>query len=373
MVLNFRRFVVLTAFFAAMSPSVRSQTVGPGPVLRAISLPDAEPTEPTEPDSGCVLLKNDQVLFGRARQVGEFVVVESNRGGEIRLDRQQVACWAPSIRALYQYRVDHRRDGDLAAHVRDAQWCLTHDLLDLAANELRAIYAVDPNHAQAKRIEQQLTRRVSNEPSPEPASTIAPVRFDSAEEAEPAKSIDGEPLSRFAAQIQPMLVNRCGNCHAHRMADQVDVQWRIYAPPTGTRASAEFTKSNLQATTPYIDINNPGNSPLLSYATLAHGGSDAPLSQRNAKAIDALRWWVETVAHALRVGHDTPNLPTPVIKVQPEPTVGAPSENLPADLPSMNESRDSEIPARLPVVEDPFDPDLFNRRFHIKTNGQAEK
>ena len=32
----------------------------------------------------CVLLKNDNVLFGQARQLGEFVMVTTAAGGEVR-------------------------------------------------------------------------------------------------------------------------------------------------------------------------------------------------------------------------------------------------------------------------------------------------
>ena len=81
----------------------------------------------------CVLLKNDNVLFGRARQLGEFVMVTTAAGGEVRLPRMSVACWAESIRDLYQFRVDQRGKPNLSSHLHDARWCVRYDLYDLAA------------------------------------------------------------------------------------------------------------------------------------------------------------------------------------------------------------------------------------------------
>ena len=94
----------------------------------------------------CVLLTNDNVLFGHARQVGQWVLVRTGQGGEVQLPREEVACWAGSPRDLYRYRVDHRQKGDLAARLRDAEWCLRYELYDLAADpgEERDLAAEQP-------------------------------------------------------------------------------------------------------------------------------------------------------------------------------------------------------------------------------------
>ncbi len=104
------------------------------------SQPDSSQPDSSQPDSSrpCVLLRNDNVLFGSATQQGDYVIVQRGHGNEIRLPRGDVACWAGSIRNLYQYRVDHRPKGNLAALIKDAHWCLRYDLLDLAGADIRA-------------------------------------------------------------------------------------------------------------------------------------------------------------------------------------------------------------------------------------------
>lgn len=382
MVTPLPRIVTSAALWTAITVALCAQTPDPiaperGPVLRTVSLPvqpaassTSQPSATTsESPVGCVLLKNDHVLFGQAQQLGELVVVRSIHGGEIRIDRQQVACWAPTLRDLYQYRVDHRRDGDLESHLRDARWCLRYELLDLAAAELRAVYAIDANHSEARRIQQKLNRRVAPQ-TPRPAfpDPVLPVRYDAESEDTQPKLFDGPTLSRFAGQIQPMLINRCGNCHSHRLAE-ADVTWRIFAPPTGTRASAEFTRTNLQATIPYIDPVDPLSSPLLVNATEEHGGHPPFLTRRNASAIDALRSWVALVAQESRMasemGMEEGIDADEALDEQP-PTVSDP----PATTSQPPSKSKPDGPSRLPEVENPFDPDLFNRRFHMKTNGR---
>ncbi|MEE2937083.1 MAG: hypothetical protein VYA84_13950 [Planctomycetota bacterium] len=411
---------MLATFLMALTTTVCSQTADVRDIPCEVSSPRANSTQLNSnnltlspPPDGCVLLKNDHVLFGQARQIGEYVIVLSRQGGEIRLPREQVACWAPSIRNLYQFRVDHQQPGDLNTHLADASWCLRYDLFDLAATELRAAYAIDATSPEARRIEQRLERRISQEhnritqehnritqehtrPKENHSTTgppqVAQLQFESPVIEHASNPIEGRPLQLFASQIQPMLINRCSNCHSHRLAGQTKVQWRIFAPPSGTRASAEFTRSNLGATLPYLDNDNPADSPLLKYATTKHGGEEAPLGLRNAKAINGLQRWVEMAAIALNTATASPasaNKTTTNNEAIFSPVAAPQSVSAPQSMdsgltsvstmwenegntPDQLEPQDvlSSGPSRLPIVENPFDPDLFNRRFHMKTDGR---
>ena len=384
--------------------TAHSQTASDGPTARTASLPTKEIRS-----GDCVLLNNDHVLYGTARQLGEWVIVTSGNGGEVKLKRQQVACWAPSVRDLYRYRVDHRQSGDIKALLRDAEWCLRYELLDLAAKDLRAVYAIDANNPTARRIEKRLRGQVARQPDAgshenqhtsvlDAATTGTPTTEASATEApltgtpmtgttatQPTGihgqqsedqpdaedqilgQIEDAAIAGFAGQIQPLLVNRCGNCHAQRVADVTKVQWRIFAPPSGTRASAEFTRTNLKATLPYIDRYRPAASPLLKFAMSPHGNGVAPLGKRNAKAIQALERWVGIVGNAINSIKESeltvmPNEQKTVAMTTDE------DETLPPTTSTTNPPNASG-PARLPPVENPFDPDLFNRRFRMQTQG----
>ena len=292
-----------------------------------------------------MLLRNENVLFGVARQVGQFVIVETGQGGEIQLPRQEVLCWADSLRHLYRYRVDHRQPGDLSALLRDARWCLRYDLYELAAKEIRGVWAIDPNNAEASLIEDQLRRQASASRKPassgpesdeldpplaaavdESAETEAagpikivaysgqdekgqPVRgaeliSDSltsdelaADARETPVEVDLPTLRRFASQVQPLLINRCGRCHDAAIGDRAG--WKIELPPIGSRSSARMTRENVATALRYVDPVDPAQSLLFSKATSAHGGGESPLHVHDAKAIEALKGWLWAAAASL--------------------------------------------------------------------------
>jgi hypothetical protein len=338
----------------------------------------AQPPAASGASSACVLLHNDNVLFGAARQIGQWVVVETGQGGEIQLPRQEVACWAASIRDLYRYRLDHRRDGDLAAMIRDARWCLRYDLHDLVAQELREIRKIDPANSEAAAIEGQL-QRLARSPAAVSATAVAPqdvqpaslqqVRFEPAQEP---GGLDLGTLREFASHVQPMLLNRCGRCHDQNAASATGVGWKLVVPPAGTRPSSRITRENLAALIPYLDPASAERSPLLVKATSAHGGGPAGLDARNAKAAHSLRSWL---VMAGRTVADKPagNQPEAVstTSLHPPAVAAGDAASIAEAPPVIAETNvaPTQQPQRLPQVANPFDPDLFNRRFHMKTTG----
>lgn len=349
------QYLALASLWHAPWPtsSAQAQT----PVVAAESLPGPRITDARP----CVLLENDNVLFGRAYQVGEFVVVQTGAGGEVRLSRKEVVCWAGSTGDLYRYRVDHRQQGDVAAHVRDAKWCLRYDLLDLAAEEIRTIKTMDPRNAQAKLIEDQLRRLMSPTAAEDSGVTATPVEVQRAsfeDSGADLGSSDLITLGGFARHVQPMLISHCGRCHAHDSGRQ----WTLLLPPSGARASSRMTRENLFASLRYVDRDAPDESELLAKATTAHGGGPIPLDPRSAKAIQSFKTWL---AEASTTGQTSPANQDASVEQVSAQTTSIQEHPAVADDASGSNDR-SGLPARLPWVNNPFDPDLFNRRFHPK-------
>lgn len=322
----------------------------------------------------CVLLKNDNVLFGQAEQVGEFVIVRAREGSEVQLARKDVACWAGSIRHLYQYRVDHRRDGDIEAHLRDARWCLQYGLNDLAATEVQAIKKHDPDNILAIAIERRL-ERMTERPAPaeqtseSTASVIQTAGFTDSEDD--SESVDLPTLRRFASQVQPMLLNRCGRCHGQNSARA----WRMHVPLGGVRASARMTRQNLISLLNYIDRSILGESDFLAMATTAHGGGAAPLDARSIKAVQALQQWLASAQRG-RPADDGQTADDGQATDQSDPSVASPADpqfaqhgrvTITDPAPAV---ADDDQPVRLPTVANPFDPDLFNRRLTLDSDSE---
>ncbi len=384
------------------SPAPVSQTIAPTDASQtSAKQPDAKQPDAKQPDAKqpCVLLKNDNVLFGSALQRGEYIVIRRGLGNEIRLPRQDVACWADSVGDLYRYRVDHRHAGDLSAHARDARWCLQYELFDLASEEIRAVLAIDPENEQAHRLQRQLQRIVSpptqtvSPPTqtrmPSPALMVKPAGYD--DPPADLTNVDLAALQDFAGNVQPMLVNRCGRCHSHTTSRT----WQLLTPSSGSRASSRMTRENLASSLRYVNRNSPGDSELLVKAMTPHGGGPASLDPRRSKAIEALQGWLNSIASSPSNAFTNDQMDGESWRADPFPSPNESSLNESSlGESSLNESSLGELslgesslgessldgqpldswrsdrpvtidtPARLPEVANPFNPDLFNRRFH---------
>jgi hypothetical protein len=308
-------------------------------------------------ETACVLLKNDNVIYGDAHQIGEYVVIRRGDQSELRLPRTAVACWAGSPRDLYRYRVDRRETDSFGVHLQDAQWCLQNDLLDLAKAELKAANAIMPNSSEVARIEDRINRMNSPVLRRVPlVETVVPVAHQEVDPIAEA-GIDPQTIGYFARNVQVTLVNRCGNCHA---AD-TGRAWTIQSPPGDTRASAQMTSDNLLAALPFVASEDPLSSPLIINAVTAHGGAAAPLGPRHAKAVYSLRLWLLQVGRSVR--QHSSNSHASSMPLSGEPYLAA-KRSEPSAVMASQPASDPSVPNRMPEVEDPFDPDLFNRQFH---------
>ncbi len=407
----------------------------PGSPIKAEAGPQESPGENGNP---CVLLRNDQVVFGTAEQQGDWVVVRNGQGNRVRLRRSQVACWADSPRHLFQYRLDHRRPGDPAVHVRDARWCLRYGLLDLAAEELIALRRIVPDHPEATVIENQLRsaharshpRAEPDRPHAKPDSGVATVGFDQEvppeKDAESPEDLDAgvsaESFHEFVRHVQPLLINRCGGCHTHTS----DLDWQLVVLSRHRRPTARLSRQNLSAALELVRPGDPDASELLELATSPHAGGPPPLSAADESSINALRRWIRN-AHPTSSGTSVPQSPAttlgPFATEQAVPSPGgtfdvnsgpvdgnatashlvpgvspaafdaapnhaappnaapfeaapfeaAPFEAAPFDAadtavarehPNAKPNPNLKRPSRLPAVQNPFDPALFNRRYH---------
>lgn len=360
--------------------------------------PEASSAEPsgTRP---CVLLRNGNVLFGEARQRGEWVAVVRDDGTELRLAADQVLCWSDSPRNLFRYRLDHRRAGDPAVHLEDARWCLRYGLLEFAARELRTVYRLDPDHPVAPILERKLRAALRHAVEPSPADDPSDAGVKQVGHAAVVADDAGSPsgvvqagrslekpdtdalsLRQFTKSVQPLLINRCGGCHSHDSARD----WTLIVPPAGSRPSARMARENLKATSRFVTPGDPEASRLVELATRAHGGGPAPLGIGDETMIEALKQWVRGRSRSAPAGASPappsnaaagavgglPAAARGAAVVTPASAVQTPAGKLRAspDVPSLaappEASRTPGKPARLPRVENPFDPDLFNRKFH---------
>lgn len=344
----------------------------PAPTTRS-NPPDRPNDSPAE--SQYVLLRNsDSVLAGTVTQLGNQIVVEQP-GGKLHIDVQRVACWADSLAGLYQYQLEHRVGSSLSAHLRLAQWCIHHDYLPGAARELTAARRLAPDSPEVQQTLQryfevlqkqareslagqaapqsQTTPEAAPDATPDASQTIRTAAEFARESGSPAPTpADLEPhLEAFTASIQPLLNNRCANCHG----SQSKLAFHFESDQSGRRVTnREVTAKNMRAVAAWLDTEHPMASPLLVRALQPHGGAESPpLGPRSRAAIERLQQWVTAVA----------------AQAAPQVALKADSGNQlathrPSTTSRPRDARQRETPTRLPAITDPFDPDVFNRKNH---------
>ena len=371
-------------------------------LLACDSFPLVGQTPPMEKTANgqepCVLLRNQNVLFGVATQQGSNVIIVRGDSSEIHMPRSKVLYWGNSLRDLYRYRTDQREHDNPNAHLEDARWCLRYGLYDLTARELLQVYRAEPNNESAKRVEQELRRRITaaeqeSQSRAKLASTdgvvghpgITPSEVVTTSHSEPAKEtaeFRPQMIHTFARDVQPILANRCGQCHN----TTTESSWTLHLPVRGSRPSARMTRDNLAATAPYINFDSPLMSELRIRAIDGHAGKFNALNTRNGVALRAIDSWLEAAqppgtalsrakqAYAAEDSGPYPTTPPSIgfnattresssadaVGVERGEEDVAAGNDDPTD-PSTSEARPA---GRLPQVANPFDPEIFNRRFH---------
>lgn len=329
-------------------------------------------SEEPMPPSGYVLLRDGAVLRGTVEEEPGRVVIR-HQGSEIRLTRDRVACWSDSLEGLYQYQLDRRRIFTLETYVDAARWCLRHGLHERAAAELTAATRLDSDHLEVERTKRDLQIAIARAkagdslpadgtPPASPPGTVGgnPLPNIAPEEIAPERAprlerIEANLVREFTAQIQPLLTNRCNGAACHGSGSST--AFRLEGETIGSsRPSASDTRRNLEAALRWVDPEHPLASPLLVRALEPHGQSDAPpLGAREQAAVDNLRRWISSLS--TRSG-EFAQREAQQSQLAAQDHVQRPPSSVSADK--------AGLPVRLPGVEDPFDPELFNRRFRTQ-------
>ena len=223
-------------------------------------------------------------------------------------------------------------------------------------------YRIAPSNIEAKKLEQRLRDLTSNR-SVQQTQAILPV----VEREEQAHADFSEPVMlSFTRQVQPILINRCGRCHDSTRQRE----FKLIRVGTSGRVSSKITERNLRHLIQWIDIENPLDSPIYSFAVKSHGGSQAaPLDKTHGKAKETLRQWLELFAQTPRSQPVRPvSTRNPFARGLPEETkaTNSPIDDIETADSDMMENR---LPMRLPAVDDPFDPNIFNR-MHRRASGE---
>ena len=178
---------------------------------------------------------------------------------------------------------------------------------------------------------------------PKPDLPLAEVRFNP------------ESAKMFAAKVQPILTNRCADCHAHK--DHAS-RFKLKAIEPGIN-DPQGADANLRAAARWITPTNPHASPLLAHATTAHGKAKEPPLPNPHVAYTLLEVWVHWAC-----GPDGSAMPA---VIPPPPIVVQQASATSAATPMIQQASGFAAgvkaePVGVPPSSDPFDPATFNRQ-----------
>ena len=353
---------------------------------------------------GVLVLRNGQVLQGRIAERGDRFVVGLAHG-EISVAHNEVELACANLDEAYRLKRAAVTPGSLNEHRRLGEWCLRHGLVRQAIQELKSAELIQPKDPRVellkRRIEQAIMKPSPPPVAPAPATAEKPAAVP---ERAASRRLPPEAVAGFTAMIQPMLLNGCSAaaCHGNAGASP----FRLARAAAGRALTGRLTNRNLRAVRNWIDESSPASSKLLSYAARPHGGTrHVPSRKMRADQYERLVLWVELVTKAeaerpagaaetaARASRTTPGEPqadpqrgTAENRNGPVPKAVAAAAGsktaVPAPVPaepgqSLSDNAAASVPVGAFVLKDPFDPAIFNRRYHARPpaggNRQAEE
>jgi predicted CxxxxCH...CXXCH cytochrome family protein len=192
-----------------------------------------------------------------------------------------------------------------------------------------------------------------------------------------SRSLPPAAVEEFTSQIQPLLLNRCAGSACHSSTGSSD--FRLVRPAWSNTVTRRFTQRNLHAVMQWVDAEDAAASPLLTVPSCAHGGMETGVfGPREKEQFDLLADWVRraTTVESAPVPETIPEPlempPTGLVQasfLQPVELPRPLAEN--AGAPAAPHVERSPLGAQppfdapgAPVPRDPFDAEIFNRRYH---------
>jgi hypothetical protein len=274
----------------------------------AVSTWSASAVPPRNDDRGYVLLINGNVLHGTIKQDIERFSISVDGNSVVSLDAKQIAYIGPTLESLYQYHRGTIKQWGTGEHFQLAHWCLQQSLLEHAIEHYDELERSAPDSPRFKQLEQLLRQALwadedvkqaihlkaavantnpSNSKSEviqavsEVSRSVHPTQNDSKSQGAGTRAsndawtkheVPDYIRKSFQFSVLPVLVSRCGQAGCHGALGKSD--FHIYQP-VGEQAAVQLAK-DLDQVLKYLDQDKYQNSPLLVYATKAHGIQKTP-------------------------------------------------------------------------------------------------
>jgi hypothetical protein len=332
------------------------------------SLSHAQDAEAERTKGKVLLLKNGHAMEGDIEKVGSQLCIRRG-ASEVWIASDRMARLCADWDDAFQYARSRVKSDDADGMVKLARWCHLHQLNDKALDQARLALQLEPKNSDAKQIVTML-ERVQKHPLPKPAAPL-PVIVPSIPEVVPTVDVSSESSILFTTRVQPILMNTCASCHSGNYGGKFHLD-RVH---DNTQRGA--TMRNLAAVMPYIDLDRPAISPLLTRAITPHGDATMPaIRDRSSRPFQTMQEWIKlTVARnpqlkdyaaAKKGAVPAKREPEPVIVTTGFASDGQKSEPMDQNLAPANApaARTEAAPRSLPMLSDRYGADQFNKQYH---------
>lgn len=329
---------------------------------------------------GVIVLDDGRVFSGTISNVAGGYRVDWNETYAI-VPFAKVDVTAPTLNAAYIALRDRVLKPTAADHLQLAEWCLSNKLVGQARSEVTKALTLEPLRPEARVLMAQIDELLNPEKQKMQVPSQAAMTIDGflREEQNRSSGMSRQAHQDFIRQLQPLLMNKCGNATCHGAAAQNSFQ--LQAIQRGTSGNRLQSQQNLDAVLKFVDRDQPGRSRLL----LTDPSLDAIhrkvfLGSRGAIQYQLLANWVAAVA-----GKPLVASPQSAIAATPVPTA-LPNASNPIRLLVGETHGDSPAQVTTPAQQaairqaaiqqsqpDPFDPEVFNRRVHGSTAGELKE
>ncbi|MHB8969988.1 MAG: hypothetical protein ACYC4N_05985 [Pirellulaceae bacterium] len=331
-------------------------------------------------------MRNGRVLRGEIVRLGDRYTVTFGDKDEAGVPADSVEIHCASLEEAYQRKRDNLpQPGTTAEHLALADWCLRYELLASAAEQLMMAQRLEPENPALVLFERRLRLAAQQNQAPVAPVRSSPPLLPQTDLEQFVRNLPDGTVEQFTTAIQPLLVNRCGATACH--GPNCKSAFKLSCPSSNRMVSRRFTQHNLHTAMQQVNTANPADSPLLLMATSAHGTCDHPtLGDSNSAQIQQLVSWLErcTANRAPPANLNTPDslllqpgAPQRDSTLQESPATSAerpPGAFGATDPPNAAPTTQPVAPNLLTPAandraraDDPFDPEIFNRRYHRKT------
>lgn len=336
------------------------------------------------PEPGLLVLKNGRVISGGILREGDKYIVtvgSDQSSGELKIPASEVLFACRDLVEAYERKRDMIRGIDTKPHLDLAEWCIAQGLYDRAADQLVAAMKLDPYERRTAELERRLKLAAKPQAAkPLPVYQLPPSPSDI---AATIRALPPETVEQFAANVQPLLLNRCAATSCHGPSARSD--YHLIRPPAKHVNTTRETQRNLFST--LARVNLEGESPLLTVPLAPHGGQKtAVLTQHDRRQIEQLAAWIETIKRqGASTASSNSSTTTEGVRQADYTEPAKSTTNKPVRLPSIepgalpvnrnvrampipgNSGEKKKKPADIEAAEfarDPFDASVFNQRYH---------